>query len=125
MFVTAIRKRQRDIFGLWLLSVSILGCQAPLPTIPITNNSSNVTIHEEFDVSNCENRGRIIAEDGIVAAGSRSYQGTEERVMQLLRNEAVTFGADTIVIDQWLVSLASGPKTGGAIKAYAHGYRCR
>ena len=114
---------QRGVVYAWLVTTGLAGCQPPPPDVPIYIGSEKVAVYEDFDVSGCENRGRISAEDWIASGGSRNFEGAYERAMQLLRNEAGRFGADTVVIDEQLLSPSYG-RDGFTTKIYAHGHRC-
>jgi hypothetical protein len=87
----------------------VCGCTTttPIPDTPVIAGSEAVRILKEaqqVEVRECTAVGEISATDGLIGAGRKNFDGTEERATTLLRNQAFAMHADTVLI---LVDLRS------------------
>lgn len=118
----------RHITVLAFGACTLCGCagRATLPPVPTIVGAQNVQIVEQrANLSSCTDLGRVQASDGLVGKGRLRYVGTMERAELLLKNEALRFGADTLVIVDTIESLVSSDKTGGQIALTGMAYQCR
>jgi hypothetical protein len=107
---------------------ALCGCagRAALPPVPTIIGAENVEIVDaEASLSACANLGRVQAVDGLVGTGRLHYVGTMERAELLLKNEALRFNADTLLIVDVLESLVGSTRTGYRIALTGMAYQCR
>ena len=112
---------------LFALAACFCGCAVELPPISMIVGADRVAVFGEdsaANTNNCTPRGRITAEDGAIGSKYASYEGTESRVLQKLRNEAKYFAADTAVITNSIKTIPTEGARGLIIKYYAQAYDC-
>ncbi len=105
----------------------LFGCVTAGPPISKLVGADLVDVYGEddvVDISQCSSKGRITAEDGAIGFGSASYEGTEIRVGQKLRNEARYFSADTVVITHTISKIPTEGAKGLVMKRYAQAFDC-
>jgi hypothetical protein len=106
------------------------GCasiQQDVPGMPITVGSEQVRVLEQ-DVQlppGCAYISHVRAEDGEVSDSRFHYDGTLERALQRIRNEAVHYHANTVALTQVGNSLElPGRGTGSVVWLRGTAYKC-
>lgn len=101
---------------LLVASVSAVGCIAPLSAPTLTPLAEAVRVYpSEGDIPpNCESLGRLSVVDGnIESSKGYMYQGTRDRALVRIRNEAAAHGGNAVVIeDEGPVLMVDGPEVG-------------
>jgi hypothetical protein len=98
-----------------------------VPVIPITVGSEQVRVIEKNGQlpSGCAYVTHVQAEDGEVSDSRFHYDGTLERAIQRIRNEAVYYHANTVVLTQVGDSLElPGGGIGSVIWIRGTAYKC-
>lgn len=103
------------------------GCAETLPQIPVVDGSDRVKLLDQLqDADGCRDLGLISSTDGMTGHGRWQYEGSIERAMLRLRNEAVRRRADTLWVDETATEYSYSTEGGGGstIRLTARAFGC-
>jgi hypothetical protein len=110
-----------------ILVVTAIGCHHDLPSLYEYPSASVAFIDSAEDLPpNCTHLGRIYAEDGWVGSRRWAYEGTQERALHRLRNDAVEIRANYVVLDRdkFALGLPVDEARGRSYRVEGQAYRC-